>query len=225
MRTRVIVVASADPVETGIVAEWLAEAHEPVTVGALTGAIHQIQSGRADMVVADAQFAFEPSLLAACRRGGVRTPLVAIGDATTAAEAAAERTGAFFVGRPIDRDMLMCSIEMALMECRPVRRSPRKNIARLDSLADGAATALLDVSNEGMRLELRRQERSMLPRMFTVKLPLIGVSVRVRRVWMAPSPAPSRQEHLWCGATLADDNAPRDEQAWRRFVDVLPTLS
>ena len=176
------------------------------------------------MVVADARFAFEPTLLAACRRGGVRTPLVAIGDATTAAEAAAERSGAFFVGRPIDRDMLMCSIEMALMECRPIRRSPRKNVPKLDSLADGAATALLDVSNEGMRLELERQERSMLPRMFTVKLPLIGFSVRVRLVWLAPSPAPARQGHLWCGATLADDNAPRDERAWRRFVDVIPTL-
>jgi hypothetical protein len=177
------------------------------------------------MVVADAQFAFEPRLLAASRSAAVRTPLVAIGDATPAAEAATERSGAFFVGRPIDRDMLMCSIEMALMECRPVRRSPRKNIVRLDSLADGAATALLDVSDHGMRLELRRQERATLPRMFTVKLPLIGFSVRVRRVWMAPSPAPSREEHLWCGAAVADDNAPRDERAWRRFVDVIPTIS
>jgi hypothetical protein len=215
-----VVVACPDLVESELLSEWLSEDQEPLAVRVLQGAIHQVQTRQAHLVVSDARFALDDNFLAVCRGGGAPTPLIIVGDPGPAAEAAAQRHGAFFVARPVDRDLLMCSVAMALAEARPVRRSPRINVARFEAVADGIAVALLDVANEGLRLEIPRGQRTALPPYFTVRVPLVGVSVAVQRVWVS-APGASATAHAWCGGALAD-NAARQEQKWRSFVSMIP---
>ncbi|HEX6973274.1 MAG TPA: hypothetical protein VF147_02670, partial [Vicinamibacterales bacterium] len=143
---------------------------------------------------------------------------------TRAVEAAAQRNGAYFVSRPIDRDLLMCSVAMAMSEARPIRRSPRITVARFEAVADGIPVALLDVANEGLRLEIPRGQRTNLPPYFTVRVPLVGVAVAVQRIWVRAPGASPAAAHSWCGGALAD-NVARQEQKWRNFVSMIPRAS
>jgi hypothetical protein len=215
-----IVVASPDRVESEILIEWLSDEHDAFLTRLLQGAVHQMQSRQPHLVVADARFAFDDAFLSVCRGGSFATPLVVVGDPSRASEAAAQRHGAFYVTRPIDRDMLMCSVAMALADGRPLRRSPRKAVARFEAMADGVPMSLLDVSNEGMRLEMSRGRRSPLPPFFTVRVPLVGTSLVVQRVWVGAAVLPA-VAHTWFGGSLAE-NAARDVQKWRNFVDLVP---
>lgn len=57
-------------------------------------------------------------------------------------------------------------------------------MARFEAVADGIPVALLDVANEGMRLEIARGRRAALPPFFNLRVPLIGLSLVVQRVWV-----------------------------------------
>lgn len=214
-----VVVACPDRVESELLMEWLFAGHDPLPTRQLQGAIHQVQARQAHLVVADARFAFDDVFLSICRGGGAPTPLVIIGDPSPAAEAAAQRHGAFYVVRPVNRDLLLCSVGMALVDARPVRRSPRIAVGRFDAMADGIPVSLLDVANEGLRLELSRGRRSALPPFFTVRVPLVGLSLVVQRVWVSAAQQPAA--HTWCGGALAE-NAARQVQKWRNFVQMVP---
>lgn len=218
-----VVIATPDRNESEVLAEWLSEGHDPLPVRVLAGAVHQVKSHQADVVVADARFAFDEIFLAACRRGESRTPLVVVGDPDRSAEATAERNGAFYVERPIDRDMLMCGVAMALVDGRPLRRSWRKAV-HFEAIAEGTSAHIIDVSNEGMRLEIPRNGRLALPPIFTVRIPLVALTVRVHRVWLsAPAHQPATAS-LWCGCALAE-NAERVQRNWQKFVDLIPSAS
>lgn len=217
-RRPAVVVADPDPVEAQQFAEWLAEEHDPSPARVLASAVQQIRARRPQLVVADARFVLGEALLSICRGAGASTPLVVIGDANPLAEAAAERHGAYYVRRPVDRETLLCTVAMALVDSRPARRSPRKPVARFEALAEGHRCTLIDVSNEGMRLGIPRGSRSALPPYFTVRVPLVGLTVLVQRVWLAASPDAAV---TWCGGTLAQNGA-REERNWKRFVDLIP---
>ena len=216
-----IVVASPDRAESELLIEWLAYEHDPFLTRLLQGAVHQVQARQPHLIVADARFAFDDAFLAVCRGGGAATPLVVVGDPSSASEAAAQRHGAFYVTRPVDRDMLLCSVAMALADARSLRRSPRKAVGRVEAMADGVATSLLDVSNEGMRLEMSRGRRSALPPFFTVRVPMVGMSLVVQRIWVSAAGQQHPAAHSWFGGALAE-NAARDVQKWRNFVDLVP---
>jgi hypothetical protein len=217
-----VVVACPDLVESELLTEWLSDAHDPFPTRLLQGAVHQVLTRQAHLVVADARFAFDEAFLSICRGGGAPTPLVVVGDPSAAKEAAAQRHGAFYVVRPVNRDLLLCSVGMALVDARPVRRSPRIAVARLEALADGVAVSLVDVANEGMRLEVSRGRRSALPPFFTVRVPLVGLSLVVQRIWVS-APNDPAAAHTWCGGALAE-NAARQVQKWRTFVEMVPRL-
>ncbi len=219
LRPRVIV-ACPDRTESERLCEWLSEEHEPFPTRLLQGAIQQVQAHQAHMVVADASVAFDEGFLSVCRGSGARTPLVIVGDPSPAREAAAQRHGAFYVERPVDRDMLLCNVAMALVDARPVRRSPRFAVARFEASADGIPVSLLDVANEGLRLEIPQGRRAVLPPFFTVRVPLIGVSIGVQRIWVG-APGARSAAHAWCGSALAD-NAMTQVLKWRNFVQMVP---
>jgi hypothetical protein len=125
--------------------------------------------------------------------------------------------GAMYLARPIDRETLICTIAMALIDERPVRRSPRKVVDRFDALVDGVRSHIIDVSQEGLRLEIPSVRRLSLPPFFSVRVPIVGVSLIVQRMWgVRQSMAAS-----WYGAALAR-NSSRAEQAWCDFVEALP---
>lgn len=215
-----VVVASPDTAESERLAEWLSEGHEPIPTRLLAGAVEHVQLGQAQAVVADARFAFDDALFSMCRGRGA-TPLVVIGDPDPAAETTAERHGAFYVTRPLDRDMLLCAVAMALIDGRPARRSPRKPVGRLHALAEGHPCSLIDASTEGMRLEIPRGPRSAPPPFFTVRIPVVGLTLVVQRVWLGAPPQQAVAAVSWCGGELGE-NAASEVDKWRRFVDQVP---
>jgi len=76
---------------------------------------------------------------------------------------------------------------------------------------------VIDVSPEGLRLEVPAARRASLPPFFSVRVPMVGVALMGQRMWgMRRSAGES-----WYGAALVR-NPPRAEQAWRNFVDALP---
>jgi hypothetical protein len=80
----------------------------------------------------------------------------------------------------------------------------------------------VDVSAEGLRLEMSREWRTALPPYFTVRVPVVGVAVTVQRMWtQTPS---TKRSSIWYGGALSNNRA-SIHQAWRAFVDTVPSLS
>lgn len=217
-----IVIASPHLAESEVLADWLAsEGFDPVRASTPAIATEQVTARPFDLLIADAQFAFHDGLDAAsrARRRNPRTPTVVLG-ASPVAQAQAEGRGAMYLNRPVDRVTLMCTVSMALMDERPVRRSPRKTVEPFDAIVDGVPAHIVDVSPEGLRLEVPSHRKSSPPPFFSVRVPLIGVALIVQRMW-ARRPRGERADLAWFGGALARNSA-RAEQAWRDFVDAIP---
>lgn len=218
-----IVIATPHAAEREMLAAWLSsEGFEPVRAATAPAAIEALCARPFDAFVSDYDFAFSTEVHAAAR-GKARnpqTPIVVIGEADRAAQTRTESRGASYLERPVDRTALVCILSMALTDERPVRRSPRRPV-RFDAAADGTPCHLLDVSNEGLRLELPRTRRSLLP-YFNVRVPIIGTTMIVQRVWIAAvRVAGTASDAICCGAALVNNNS-RTERAWRQFVDAIP---
>jgi hypothetical protein len=214
----VVVVASPDQLENARLCDWLhAEGFEPLPASSLQAARQAVHSGTYDVLIADAAFAFDHDLQTLARKRNARAPLVVVGGAA-AAQARAQRQRVFHVDRPVDHDLLLCHVAMAIAEGRPTRRSPRKCIAPFEAVVEGANAYIIDVSNEGLRLALPRG-RSAPPPYFAIRVPLIGVTLTVRRVWTSAAPVDSAAA-AWCGAELHQP-PPRAEHSWRLFVSAV----
>jgi CheY-like chemotaxis protein len=217
-----VVLASPHRAEREMLAEWLAsEGLEPVLCSSAPAAIHEIQRRPYDVLVADAGLAFDGGLYAMSHARSAQTPAIVVGESGTGDEVRATRQGAMYVARPVERVTLLCSVSMALIDCRPSRRSRRKPIERFNVSVDGAPSYLIDVSNEGLRLEIPRRGRSSPPPYFIVRIPLIGVALNVQRVWASNAPREAAVDAAWCGVALAE-NSSRAERNWVAFVDALP---
>jgi hypothetical protein len=216
-----ILVATGDRTENETLCDWLlSEALDPVPARALAIAIRQLEGNAFDAIIAGAEFAFSDLLKATRRARQSRAPMIVLTD-DAAAEAAADRAGFLSTGRPIDRTLVMCSVTMALVESRPARRSVRKPVALIEAVAQGVPAALMDVSHEGMRLQLPRDHRA-LPPVFNVRVPLVGLGLSVQRCWLSSGTAGAASDTSVCGVALYDNAAVR-ELSWRRFVDIIPT--
>jgi hypothetical protein len=53
-----------------------------------------------------------------------------------------------------------------------------------------------------------------------VRVPLVGVSIAVQRIWVSAS-GPHASAPTWCGGALSG-NPTRHEQKWRTFVEMVP---
>ena len=154
------------------------------------------------------------------RAGQLQTPIVVIGPEDPVAESQAAARGATYLTRPVERALITCTIAMAVMETRPVRRSERKP-ARFDVVIQGVPSRIIDVSREGMRVEIPRlRKASPPPPVFDVPLPMLGVSLNVRRLWTS-SPPECVGQTIWYGGELSN-NTRRVEMAWLTLVDALP---
>ncbi|CAN5494992.1 hypothetical protein BH23ACI1_BH23ACI1_15150 [soil metagenome] len=217
-----ILVASADKSECDAISDWLlSDGLDPIPANGLTPAVRQLERAPFDAIIVAAEFAFSDVLRTTRRARQGRAPVIVL-TADSTAEASAERFGFLSVGRPVERAMVMCSITMALVESRPVRRSARKPVVELEAVVQGMPAALVDVSPEGMRLHLPRDHRRALPPVFTVRVPMVGIGLSVQRCWLDTSVNHRTPQVAVCGVSLYDNAAVR-EQGWRRFVDVLPT--
>ena len=121
---------------------------------------------------------------------------------------------ASWLERPVTADGLTLGVALALAEGRPVRRSARKNVLHLPATVDGVVSQVLDVSNEGVRLQVKTSTASTLPPYFTLRVEVFGVVTVVQRAWaMQPS-----QHTVVCGGTI-HRLLPRSK-AWAHLVTV-----
>ncbi|HET9361263.1 MAG TPA: hypothetical protein VFO58_16040 [Vicinamibacterales bacterium] len=218
-RPRVIVVLP-NAAESAEVADWLvAEGLEPVLRSAPRAA-EEMRDRPFALLISDAASAIRGGLQAQGRARNPHTVTILVGESEAGAQAMSSQ--AMFLTRPIDRATLTCFVSMALMDGRPARRSVRKSINRFDALVNGVPSHLLDVSAEGLRLEVGKDRRAVLGPYFKVKVPLVGVTVTVQRMWTRASS--NGVPTLWYGGALTQNQANVD-QAWRTFVDTVPVAA
>ena len=124
---------------------------------------------------------------------------------------------ATWISRPVTRDNFVLSIALALAEGRPARKSPRQVVPRLLATVDGVASKIVDVSDEGVRLEVTGQSSAALPPYFILKVPSFGVAAKVKRVWVTPGPS-----HVWCGGIVERSAEKTAKMPWPVFVKTAP---
>jgi CheY-like chemotaxis protein len=217
-----IVVATPHATECAAIADWLhAEGFEPVRATTVSRALQELNERPFSLLVADFDFAFRGGLQAVSRERmrNTKAPGIVIGPADAGSEAIAVKCDAMYLSRPVDQAALVCMAQMAMLESRPERRSVRKPV-RFDAIVGGVPSQLIDISKEGMRLEIpRTRNAAPPPPMFTVKVAVLGVSITVRRMWA--SPMPKGGDAAWYGGELTG-NSGRVELAWRSLVDAVP---
>ncbi|HZM92826.1 MAG TPA: hypothetical protein VFB92_05375 [Vicinamibacterales bacterium] len=213
-----VIVCLPDPSETTAVADWLsADGFEPVRRPTPQAAADEMRDRPFSLLIADAGFAFRRGLHP--QTAAKHAPAIIIGDDVRLGESVNGQT--MYLTRPIDAAMLRCFVSMSILDNRPLRRSVRKPVNRFDAVVNGAPSHILDVSAEGLRLEVQSARgATALPPYFTVRLPLVGVAVTVQRMWAHSSPR--RSTAVWYGAALAQ-NRVTTNQAWRQFVDTVPS--
>ena len=219
-----VVIALPDLAECASFAEWIVEeGFEPIRRPSVKAAADEMLARSFDLLIVDATFAFRDGLHTGGRGRNPLTPTVIIGDSTAAASDA-QRRRAMFLNRPVDRAMLVCTVSMAILDGRPVRRSARKLVNRFSAMVNGVPSHIIDVSNEGMRLEIPLGRRTVPPPYFNVRVPLVGVAITVHRMWARSwaYQGQTRPEVLRCGGALSPRNRPSAVQGWQTFVDTIP---
>jgi hypothetical protein len=208
-----VVIALPDCVEAATVARWLeARGLDPVT---------RAEAGRDgyDLLIADAEVFSRDGLRRAGQAGDTRVPTILLGPAANEPRGVSVDGQPMYLARPLDRAMLACFAMMALLDRRPERRSLRKPVQHADAYVNGLPVRIVDVSNEGLCLVTPPDRSALLPPTFTVRVPLMGVSVAVQRVWgRRATPGAST---TWYGGALAQ-NSRAAEQGWKTFVDMVP---
>jgi hypothetical protein len=192
-----------------------ADGFEPVRRSTPQAAAEEMRDRPFALLITDASFAFGRGLhpFSAARQA----PTIIIGGADAPSESINGQT--IYLARPLERAMLACFVSMALLDERPVRRSVRKAVNRFDAVVNGLPSQILDVSAEGLRIEVPGDRRTALPPYFVVRVPLVGVAVTVQRMWARS--AVKRTSAIWYGGALAQNRIATSE-AWRKFVDTLP---
>lgn len=213
-----VIVSLPNATEAAAIANWLrADGFEPVPRSTAQAAANETLLPFA-LLIADVS---HRRLLMENRGRTPVTPTILIGNAATASQGDALGAQTMYLSRPVDRAMLMCFVAMAILDERPVRRSVRKPVASFDAVVNGVPSKIVDVSAEGLRLEMARESRATLPPYFTVRVPVVGVAMTVQRMW-AQTPS-SKQSSVWYGGALSN-NRPSIHQAWRAFVDTVPVV-
>jgi hypothetical protein len=212
-----VIVCLPDPTETTAVANWLsADGFEPVRRPTPQAAADEMRDRPFSLLIADAGFAFRRGLHP--QTAAKQAPTIIIGDDVRQGESVNGQT--MYLTRPIDPAMLRCFVSLSILDNRPMRRSVRKSVNRFDAVVNGVPSHIVDVSVEGLRLEVQGDRRAALPPYFTVRVPLVGVAVTVQRMWARSSPR--RGTAIWYGGALSQNRVTINE-AWRRFVDTVPS--
>jgi hypothetical protein len=215
-----IILALSDRAESTVIADWLAEdGYEPVRRPTPQTAVEEMRSRPYDVLIADASTNGRPPLRAEGRLRRAATPAILVGNAAPQ-RGETVTSQPMYLARPLERAVLNCYINMAILEGSPLRRSERKLVNALEATVNGVPARILDVSVEGVRIEMVREKRAALPPYFTVRVPLMGVGVIVRRVWAR---AASGNPNLWYGGSLLP-NRSSALQGWKSLIETIPTV-
>jgi hypothetical protein len=216
-----IIIALSDRAESALISDWLAaDGFEPVRRPTPLTAVEEMRTRAYDLLIADASTNGRPPLRPEGRVRRPGTPAILFGNhAPQRGETVT--TLPIYIARPVERGVLNCYVTMAILEGSPLRKSERRNVNALAATVNGVPAHILDVSVEGVRIEMAREKRAALPPYFTVKVPLMGVGVHVRRVWAkAATGAPT----LWYGGSLLP-NSPTSVQGWRSLLETIPSTA
>ena len=192
--------------------EWLTLAgYEPMPMLGIDTVGRDLATRPLEALIADVSLVSASDLPRIVKTLGQNRPLVLVG----AREDAIEEVPCYatWIDRPVTRDTFLLSVALALAEGRPARRSPRKMVSRLMSSIDGVSSNIVDVSVEGVRLEITGASPAALPPYFTLRVPGFGVAAKVKRVWVA-MPA---QGSMWCGG-IVERHVGKNAAAWNKFV-------
>jgi len=215
-----IIVALSDRAESAVVSEWLAgDGFEPVRRPTPQTAVEEMRSRPYDVLIADASVNGRPPLRAEGRLRRAGTPAILVGN-TAPQRGEAVTSQPMYLARPLERTVLNCYINMAILEGSPLRRSERLMVNGLAATVNGVPAHILDVSVEGVRIEMMRERRAALPPYFTVRVPMLGVGVNVRRVWAR---AASGSPNLWYGGSLLP-NRTSALQGWKSLIETIPSV-
>ena len=196
--------------------EWLTLAgYEPMPMLNLDTVGRDLGTKPIEALIADVSLVAASDLPRIVKTLGQNRPLVLVGHPQDAIEDVPNY--ATWIDRPVTRDTFLLSIALALAEGRPARRSPRRMVPRLNSSIDGVSSRIVDISLEGVRLEVPGASPAVLPPYFTLRVPSFGVAAKVKRVWVA-MPA---QGSMWCGG-IVERQAEKNAAAWSKFVANAP---
>jgi hypothetical protein len=214
MSTNTVRIGVACPVagERAAFLEWLSLAgYEPVPMLSIDTLGRELPTRPLEALIADVSLVAAADLPRIVKILGGNRPLILVGNPADAIEDVPK--DATWIDRPVTRDVFLLSVALALAEGRPARRSPRRMVPKLMSSVDGVSAKVVDVSIEGVRLEITGATPSVLPPYFTLRVPGFGVAAKVKRVWVA-MPA---QGSLWCGG-IVERQQEKTSVAWQKFV-------
>jgi len=208
-------VACPIPGERAAFLEWSKAAHyEPIPMLDIDSIGRDLTSKPIEALIVDVSMVTVATFSRLVKTLGPNRALVLVGDPGKGIEDVPR--DATWLPRPVTRDNFTMSIALALAEGRPARRSPRRLVPELHSSIDGISSKIMDVSNEGVRLEINGASPSVLPPFFTLRVPGFGVSTKVKRVWVA---TPKRGT-TWCGGII--EKHASSEIAWNKFLENAP---
>jgi hypothetical protein len=174
-----------------------AAGYEPVPIQNIETVVRDTAARPIEALVADVSLVPAPDLARIVKMLGPNRPLALVGPREDRIEEVPR--DATWIDRPAKKDTFLLSIALALAEGRPSRKSPRQIVSnKVPSTIDGVAAKVVDVSSEGVRLEIPGQSSAALPPFFLLKVPAFGVAAKVKRVWVS-QPGPG---HLWCGGII-----------------------
>ncbi|MEZ5420247.1 MAG: hypothetical protein R2708_23305 [Vicinamibacterales bacterium] len=151
---------------------------------------------------------------ATLRKQDPRLPIVAVVDPADEHDPAFRR-GVTTVVRPLDSASLVLAVSLAFGEGRQARRGRRTTAPRMASKVAGVAAAILDISADGVRLELPKTAASKLAPHFRLHVPAVALDVVVSRAWVGRAHGAVVQ----CGALLVDPD-PSQRMAWQRLIEL-----
>ena len=215
-----VIVALADAFEGAAVYDGLLSAgFEPVWCSTVGEAGDAMRAHPFDLVIADSFFALDGGLQSEGRARNPLAPMILIGDPGSQPVSWSGRR--MHLTRPVDQAMLTCFVTMALLQEKPARRSVRKRVNPIQAVVNGVSGHIVDVSAEGLRLELPGDRRSVLPPIFSVRVPVADLAFTVQRRWTRSES--NSASTIWYGASLSQ-NRTSVEQRWRLFMDTIPVV-
>jgi len=199
--------------------EWLeASGYEPVPMLDLDSVGTHVSVRPIEALIADVRFVPATELPRTVRVLGPNRPLLLVGPPGTGPEAVPR--DATWIERPCTRENFLLLVALAFAEGRPARRSPRKFVPKLMSTIDGVAAKVMDVSPEGVRLEVCEVQTAALPPYFTLRVPGFGLAIKVKRVWVAMP----TNGMMSCGG-IVEKNQPKAKTLWTTFIEAAPSTA
>lgn len=209
-------VACPNPGERAAFLEWLSFAgYEPVPMLSIDMTGRDFAARPIEALIADVSLVSKADLPRVVRTLGANRPLILVGNPNSAIEDVP--LYATWMERPVAKEAFQLSVALGLAEGRPARRSPRKLVPKLLSSIDGVNAKVLDVSTEGVRLEVTGSTPAALPPFFTLKVPGFGIAAKVKRVWVAVP----NQGSVWCGGVI-ERPSEKAAASWSNFIASAP---